>query len=110
MYAGRIVEIGPVANIVARPHHPYTVGLMQSIPQIGHRPDRLRQIDGTMPRLNEIPPGCPFHPRCPLVVDVCRLEEPRLRSVASGHTVACHRAEDALERFEHVRAPEATEL
>ncbi len=82
MYAGRIVEIGPVANIVARPHHPYTVGLMQSIPQIGHRPDRLRQIDGTMPRLNEIPPGCPFHPRCPEAFERCHRDRPELLPAA----------------------------
>src|SRR5216684_3924181 len=64
MYAGRIVEIGPVRRIVDRPSHPYTIGLMASIPRTTGRRGRLRQIDGTMPRLNEIPPGCPFNPRC----------------------------------------------
>jgi peptide/nickel transport system ATP-binding protein len=78
MYAGRIVEIGPVRDIVDRPHHPYTVGLMDSIPRIGGRPGRLKQIDGAMPRLSEIPPGCPFNPRCPQAFDRCRRERPEL--------------------------------
>jgi len=78
MYAGRIVEIGPVRTIVDRPHHPYTIGLMASIPRIaGHR-GRLQQIDGAMPRLNEIPPGCPFNPRCREAFDRCRRERPEL--------------------------------
>src|SRR4029079_15695685 len=66
MYAGRLVEIGPVRTVVAEPHHPYTVGLMRSIPRIGQRTDRLSQINGSMPRLTEIPPRCPFNPRCPV--------------------------------------------
>ena len=92
MYAGRIVEIGPVATIVAAPHHPYTVGLMQSIPRIGgpgsQRGARLRQIEGTMPRLNEIPPGCPFNPRCPEVFERCRHARPDLLP-ARGSEAAC---------------------
>jgi peptide/nickel transport system ATP-binding protein len=82
MYAGRIVEVGPVRAIIAQPHHPYTVGLMQSIPRIGgpgsERGGRLRQIDGTMPRLNEVPPGCPFNPRCPDAFERCQKERPDL--------------------------------
>src|SRR4029077_10236611 len=82
MYAGRIVEVGPVRAIVGEPRHPYTVGLMQSIPRIGgagsERGGRLRQIDGTMPRLSEVPPGCPFHPRCPEAFARCRSERPDL--------------------------------
>jgi peptide/nickel transport system ATP-binding protein len=88
MYAGRIVEIGPVATIVAEPHHPYTVGLMQSIPRIGGPRDGLRQIDGAMPRLDAIPPGCPFNPRCPLVFERCRSERPDLLP-APGSAAAC---------------------
>ena len=76
MYAGRIVEIGPARDIIAAPRHPYTVGLMQSIPRIGGARDRLRQIDGGMPRLDEIPPGCPFNPRCPHAFDRCRPSAP----------------------------------
>jgi peptide/nickel transport system ATP-binding protein len=78
MYAGRIVEIGPVRSIVDRPSHPYTIGLMASIPRITGRRGRLQQIDGTMPRLNAIPPGCPFNPRCAEVLDGCRQKRPEL--------------------------------
>ena len=86
MYAGRIAEIGPVADVIHRPHHPYTVGLMGSIPLIGHARERLAQIDGAMPRLNAIPPGCAFNPRCPMVVDACRTTRPEL--VAAGRSMA----------------------
>ncbi|HEV2189611.1 MAG TPA: ABC transporter ATP-binding protein [Stellaceae bacterium] len=78
MYAGRIVEIGPVRTIIDRPSHPYTVGLMASIPRTSGRRGRLQQIDGSMPRLNAIPPGCPFNPRCPNVFERCRIERPEL--------------------------------
>jgi peptide/nickel transport system ATP-binding protein len=86
MYAGRIAEIGPVADVIHRPHHPYTVGLMGSIPLIGHARERLAQIDGAMPRLNAIPPGCAFNPRCPMVVDACRTVRPEL--VTAGRSMA----------------------
>ena len=78
MYAGRIVEIGPVRTIVDKPSHPYTAGLMASIPRTAGRRGRLQQIDGTMPRLNAIPPGCPFNPRCREALDQCRRERPEL--------------------------------
>jgi peptide/nickel transport system ATP-binding protein len=78
MYAGRIVEIGPVRRIVERPSHPYTIGLMASIPRITGPRGRLHQIDGTMPRLNAIPTGCPFNPRCTEALDRCRRERPEL--------------------------------
>src|SRR5580692_9817431 len=64
MYAGRIMEIGPTAAVVKHAKHPYTDGLMDSIPSLQHRVDRLRQIDGAMPRLDALPAGCAFHPRC----------------------------------------------
>ena len=86
MYAGRIVEIGLVSAIVHRPSHPYTVGLMASIPRSAGGRGRLRQIDGTMPRLNAIPPGCPFNPRCPKVFDRCRRDRPDL--MRAGDTKA----------------------
>jgi peptide/nickel transport system ATP-binding protein len=78
MYAGRIVEIGSVRRIVDRPSHPYTIGLMASIPRTTGRRGRLQQIEGTMPRLNAIPPGCPFIPRCLEARDRCRRERPEL--------------------------------
>jgi peptide/nickel transport system ATP-binding protein len=88
MYAGRLVEVGPVREVIRQPRHPYTVGLMGSIPGIRRRVSRLVQIDGAMPRLDEIPSGCAFHPRCPRAVDRCRIEPPRLASVEPG-AVAC---------------------
>jgi peptide/nickel transport system ATP-binding protein len=78
MYAGRIAEVGPVAEVIHRPQHPYTVGLMGSIPTFADGGDRLAQIDGTMPRLTEIPPGCAFHPRCAHAFDRCARERPEL--------------------------------
>ncbi|MCP5368881.1 MAG: ABC transporter ATP-binding protein [Hyphomicrobiales bacterium] len=76
MYAGRLVEVGPVADVIKNPLHPYTVGLMGSIPAVGHKVERLVQIEGAMPRLTEIPTGCAFHPRCPEAVDRCRAQRP----------------------------------
>ncbi|MEO6409122.1 MAG: ABC transporter ATP-binding protein [Burkholderiaceae bacterium] len=78
MYAGRIAEIGPVASVIHAPAHPYTAGLMGSIPAMDHDRERLLQIDGTMPRLTAIPAGCAFNPRCPQVFDRCRVECPDL--------------------------------
>ena len=88
MYAGRIVEVGPVRDIITRPHHPYTVGLMGCIPQIGRQVERLAQIDGAMPRLTEIPPGCPFNPRCADAGPDCRRLRPPPRLVDRSE-VAC---------------------
>jgi peptide/nickel transport system ATP-binding protein len=83
MYAGRLVEVGPVADVIHRPQHPYTVGLMGSIPSLSIETERLAQIDGAMPRLNAIPAGCAFNPRCTRVFDRCRSERPNLASVAT---------------------------
>ena len=88
MYAGRVIEIGSVGAVVHRPAHPYTVGLMASIPVLGHRVDRLAQIDGAMPRLNAMPAGCPYNPRCPRVFDRCRVERPDLMP-AKENLAAC---------------------
>ena len=78
MYAGRIVELGSVREVIHAPRHPYTVGLMGSIPRIAARKGRLVQIDGAMPRLNAIPRGCAFNPRCPRRFDRCLVERPDL--------------------------------
>jgi peptide/nickel transport system ATP-binding protein len=88
MYAGRIVEIGPVADVIHRPQHPYTVGLMGSIPSITDERERLTQIDGTMPRLTSVPAGCAFHPRCPHVFERCRRNRPELMG-AGATRAAC---------------------
>ena len=78
MYAGRIVEIGPVSDVIHRPQHPYTVGLMGSIPEFESDRERLIQIDGAMPRLDSIPQGCAFNPRCSKVFDKCKSTRPDL--------------------------------
>jgi peptide/nickel transport system ATP-binding protein len=84
MYAGRIVEVGPVHQVIHHPEHPYTAGLMASIPDMDIERERLNQIDGAMPRLNAIPKGCAFNPRCPQVFEKCRHERPELIQVDSA--------------------------
>jgi peptide/nickel transport system ATP-binding protein len=88
MYAGRIAEIGPVQDVIKHPHHPYTAGLMGAIPSMAHKTARLTQIDGSMPRLNAIPRGCAFNPRCPKVFDRCHVERPDPMP-ADNSQVAC---------------------
>jgi oligopeptide/dipeptide ABC transporter ATP-binding protein len=88
LYAGRVGEIGPVADIIERPRLPYTIGLMGSIPSIGETVERLAQIDGAMPRLHQIPAGCSFHPRCPSAFARCQTERPELIPVEISQ-VAC---------------------
>ena len=88
MYAGRIAEIGPVHEVINHPAHPYTAGLMAAIPDITLDRERLNQIDGAMPRLNAIPTGCAYNPRCPQVFDRCRHERPDLLS-AGATRAAC---------------------
>jgi peptide/nickel transport system ATP-binding protein len=81
MYAGRIVEIGPVAEVIHHPAHPYTAGLMACVPSLAGGGERLAQIEGALPRLDEIPGGCPFHPRCPKASPRCSDERPELALV-----------------------------
>ncbi|MGI9571265.1 MAG: ABC transporter ATP-binding protein [Desulfobulbia bacterium] len=88
MYAGRIVEVGPVNEVVRNPQHPYTVGLMNSIPAIDREVEWLTQIDGAMPRLTDIPEGCAFHPRCSHVFERCRHERPDLEPMQQSQA-AC---------------------
>jgi peptide/nickel transport system ATP-binding protein len=92
MYAGRIAEIGPVHDVIHAPSHPYTSGLMGSIPAMDEDRDRLLQIDGAMPRLTAIPRGCAFNPRCTRVFDRCRAERPELMP-AGATRAACWRVE-----------------
>jgi len=88
MYAGRVAEIGPVREVVKHAKHPYTKGLMGSIPSLGVRTDRLTQIDGAMPRLTEIPAGCAFNPRCTFKGQRCLVERPDLMP-AGATRAAC---------------------
>lgn len=88
MYSGRIAEIGPVKEIIQNAMHPYTKGLMGSIPTLAHNEDRLTQIPGSMPRLSDIPSGCAFNPRCDRVFEKCRSDKPDL--IAMGkREVSC---------------------
>jgi len=88
MYAGRVAEIGPVRDVIKHAKHPYTHGLMGSIPTLMHDEDRLTQIPGSMPRLTEIPPGCAFSPRCPKAFERCFSDQPQPVDV-EGRQVAC---------------------
>ncbi|HSM41171.1 MAG TPA: ABC transporter ATP-binding protein [Afifellaceae bacterium] len=88
MYAGRIAEIGPVRKVIRHPRHPYTEGLMASIPSIAGRTTRLAHIEGAMPRLDATPPGCPFHPRCTMALPRCARDRPALTADGEGE-IAC---------------------
>ena len=89
LYAGRLAEIGPVREVITAAEHPYTRGLMGSIPTLTQMSDRLVQIPGAMPRLNAIPPGCAFNPRCERAFDRCRVERPDALDRGDGRQVAC---------------------
>ena len=88
MYAGKIVEYGNSDNVFNTPKHPYTQGLLKSIPRLKSK-EKLSWIPGTPPDLRNPPLGCRFHPRCPYVMDVCRREEPPIKDVGGNHLVAC---------------------
>jgi len=97
MYAGRLAEIGAVAAVVKHPAHPYSRGLMGSIPSVEHRLEWLTQIDGSMPRLDAIPPGCAFNPRCPHAFDRCSVEQPNLMTAGTTQAACWLYAERPLE-------------
>jgi peptide/nickel transport system ATP-binding protein len=88
MYNGRVAELGPVHEVINHPAHPYTAGLMACIPDMSEDREDLNQIDGAMPRLNAIPTGCAFNPRCTKVVDKCRRVRPDLMN-AGATQAAC---------------------
>ncbi|MFI5802440.1 ABC transporter ATP-binding protein [Streptomyces sp. NPDC051561] len=90
MYAGRIVETAPVHEIYKNPAHPYTQGLLESIPRLDQKGQELYAIKGLPPNLLRIPPGCAFNPRCPMAQDICRTDVPPLFDVAEGRRSACH--------------------
>jgi oligopeptide/dipeptide ABC transporter ATP-binding protein len=99
MYAGRVVETGDVHTIFNSPRHPYTFGLLSSLPQTSSEQDWLRPIRGNPPDLSNVPPGCPFHPRCQLSQGrkICRTERPELLPVAGrGHRSACHFSDELV--------------
>jgi oligopeptide transport system ATP-binding protein len=90
MYAGRIVEEGPVDAIFEAPQHPYTLGLLGSTPRLGEQIEALRTIPGQPPNLQALPPGCSFNDRCQFAFERCIEERPRLRDFARGRSKACH--------------------
>jgi len=90
MYAGRIVEAGPAREVYTHPTHPYTRGLVDSMPRRTKKGQRLKPIPGAPPSLVALPAGCPFHPRCARAIERCTQERPKLREVAVGHESACH--------------------
>ncbi|MFD7322473.1 ABC transporter ATP-binding protein [Streptomyces sp. NPDC059875] len=96
MYAGRIVETAPVHEIYKSPAHPYTRGLLDSIPRLDQKGQELYAIKGLPPNLLAIPPGCAFNPRCPLARDVCRTDEPPLYEVSEERRSACHFWQEAI--------------
>jgi oligopeptide/dipeptide ABC transporter ATP-binding protein len=111
MYAGKVVELADVYTLFKAPRHPYTVGLMDSLPRLTVEEESLRPIPGQPPSLINRPPGCPFHPRCYLSQGRirCREEEPPLRPIAQGHLTACHYAEELEGRVGHLAEPVAAE-
>jgi peptide/nickel transport system ATP-binding protein len=90
MYAGRIVETGPIAQVVRHPQHPYTRGLIQSIPSMSERREYLTQIDGAMPRLNALPQGCAFHSRCLHASAQCRDHQPKMQQRHQAELACFH--------------------
>lgn len=102
MYSGRIIEQGPTRDIINNPRHPYTQGLIKALPQMGEPGARLYQIPGSMPSLSRVPPGCPFNPRCPFVMDCCLEKMPEY--VRSGEVdVACYEVADRLAAGEAIQ-------
>ncbi|MGE0723953.1 MAG: ABC transporter ATP-binding protein [Alphaproteobacteria bacterium] len=92
MYAGTVVEEAPTAELLARPLHPYSQGLIAAVPDLERPEAKPEGIPGSIPSLRTPPPGCRFHPRCPRATDICRQEKPLLRALLPGRRVACHHA------------------
>jgi oligopeptide/dipeptide ABC transporter ATP-binding protein len=89
MYAGRMVESGPVEDVLRRPGHPYTIALLDAVPRLAHPVGRMRGIEGAVPSAGAFPAGCRFHPRCPRVQGRCRAEEPEMEPIGDGRAASC---------------------
>ena len=90
MYAGIIVEMTDTITLFSTPRHPYTYALMKSLPNQDMKGERLEPISGAPPNLSDLPPGCPFYPRCNFVEEICKIERPELQEISQGHFVRCH--------------------
>jgi len=96
MYAGRIVECGPKEKIISSPGHPYTIGLIDSIPSFEHRKKSFNAISGKAPLFSELPCGCKFYPRCRFRIDKCREKDPELENISDGHASRCIRIKELI--------------
>jgi oligopeptide transport system ATP-binding protein len=101
MYAGRAVEHSPVHDLYRAPAHPYTAGLLHSVPRLDRAEEDLQPIGGAPPDMTELPPGCPFEPRCARARDMCHEQRPQLRQAGEGRQSACHFAEEVLQSAGH---------
>jgi oligopeptide/dipeptide ABC transporter ATP-binding protein len=99
MYLGEIVELAAAGDLYVEPLHPYTRALISAVPALGDRSGARIRLQGEPPNPSEMPPGCKFHPRCPLATERCRAERPILREVSSGRLSACHYAEEVPVRM-----------
>lgn len=90
IYAGKDVETAPVSEMIGSPRHPYTMGLLDCLPDFSKTADRLASIPGTTPDPTALPSGCPFHPRCPRVMGICKQQEPKRVVLSVEHSVSCH--------------------
>ena len=104
MYAGKVAEYGPSDIVLREPRHPYTYLLLEAFPKLHGPRGKLVYIPGTPPDLRSPPPGCRFHPRCPVAVERCRKEEPPLERIGEGHYVACWRSSDGVEELKRKAA------
>lgn len=106
MYAGTVVEKGPVGEVFTRPAHPYTQGLLSSVPATTQRGEALSSIPGSPPELHKIPAGCVYQDRCPLAQEICRAQRPELRKTGDGRAAACHFSDTVLHDPTTVTPPE----
>lgn len=100
VYAGKVIEEAPVMSLFKNPSHPYTRGLLDSIPKLNIQEDQLSTIEGNVPSLNNMPSGCRFHPRCNFANDKCKAESPKLRQSGDKHSIACHLNLDEIKKLE----------
>ncbi|MCB0132164.1 MAG: ABC transporter ATP-binding protein, partial [Caldilineaceae bacterium] len=109
LYAGKLVEEADTRTILKEPRHPYSQFLIKSLPDLDERSERL-SIPGRPPALDNPPAGCRFHPRCPLVIDKCRTDDPEIIPIAPGHRVACHLVTEGMDAISIEEVNRATTI